>query len=235
MQLSIIIPTYNEQKTIKRIVEYVQSVEYPIDYEIIIIDDASFDRTLEKSYLLKLKNTKEDNKIRIYKNPVNRGKGYSIRKGISLSRGNIIVIQDADTEYDPHDIPKLIEPIMKGEVKAVYGSRFMKTSHPENMAFPNLIANKMLTFIANLLFGLKLTDEATCYKVFDSSTLKSFILKGNRFTFCPEVTSQLAKKKIEIMELPIRYYARTNEEGKKIRAIDFVFAVLMLIKQRVVD
>ena len=234
MKLSIIIPTYNEQKTIKKIVEYVQSVDYPIDYEIIIIDDASFDRTLEKSYLLKLKNTKEDNKIRIYKNPFNRGKGYSIRKGISLSRGNIIVIQDADTEYDPHDIPKLIEPILKGEVKAVYGSRFMNTSHPENMAFPNLIANKMLTFIANLLFGLKLTDEATCYKVFDAETLKSFRLKGDRFTFCPEVTSLLAKKKIKIKELPITYSARTNEEGKKIRSIDFLFAVLMLIKQRVV-
>jgi glycosyltransferase involved in cell wall biosynthesis len=233
MKLSIIIPTYNEQKTIKRIVEYVQSVEYPIGYEIIIIDDASFDRTLEKSYLLKLKNTKEENKIRVYKNPVNRGKGYSIRKGISLSRGDIIIIQDADTEYDPHDIPRLIEPIVKGETRVVYGSRFLSRKKPDNMAFPNFIANKILTKLANILFGLNLTDEATCYKAFYAETLKSFDLKGDRFTFCPEVTAKLAKRKIKIRELPIDYHGRTVEEGKKIKAIDFVFAVMMLLKQRI--
>jgi glycosyltransferase involved in cell wall biosynthesis len=233
MKLSIIIPTYNEQKTIKRIVDYVQSVDYPIEHEILIIDDASFDRTIEKSYLLKLRSDREEKNIRVYRNPVNRGKGYSIRKGIGLSRGDIIIIQDADTEYDPHDIPKLITPIIKGEAKAVYGSRFMHSGRPGGMALLNLIANRLLTFLANRLFGIRLTDEATCYKAFDAELLRSFDLKGDRFTFCPEVTAKLAKKRVPIKELPISYKARTAEEGKKIKAIDLVFAVLMLLKERV--
>jgi len=208
----------------------VQSVKYPIEHEIIIIDDASIDRTFEKVSLIRLQNRKEENNIRLFKNKINRGKGFSIRKGIRRSKGDIIVIQDADKEYDPHDIPKLLGPILKGESEVVYGSRFLETSQPKGMAFANWVANKFLTQLTNFLYGLKLTDMETCYKVFKADIVKSLKLRANRFTFEPEVTALLAKKKVKIEELPITYHGRTAKEGKKIKAKDFFFAVLMLIK-----
>ncbi len=232
MKLSIIIPTYNEQNTIRKLIEHVQSVDYPVEYEIIIIDDASADRTLEKEFLIKLKNKSMEKNIRIFKNRINRGKGFSIRKGIKRAKGDIIIIQDADMEYNPHDIPKLIEPILKGEAAAVYGSRFLENPCPDGMVIPNWIANKILTKLANVLFGISLTDEATCYKAFDAKILKSLDLKANGFTFCPEVTALLAKRGVEIKELPISYHARTTKQGKKVRPMDLVFAVLMLLWQR---
>ena len=234
MKLSIIVPTYNEQNTLKRLIDYVQSVKYPIDYEIIIIDDASIDRTYEKEFIIKLKNKAEGINIRVYKNRINRGKGFSVRKGIKRARGDIIIVQDADTEYDPCDIPKLIEPIINNESKVVYGSRFLNKSHPEGMAFTNFIANKILSHITNLLFGTKLTDMETCYKAFSADIIKGIKLKANRFTFEPEVTAMLAKKKIEIKEMPISYHGRTTTEGKKIKAKDFIFAIIVLLWQRII-
>ncbi|MDP1854067.1 MAG: glycosyltransferase family 2 protein [Candidatus Omnitrophota bacterium] len=232
MKLSIIIPTYNESNTIDGLIKYVQSVSFPIDYEIIIIDDASVDRTLEKEFLIKQKNKFEKNNIRIFRNRLNRGKGFSIRKGIRRAKGDILIIQDADMEYDPSDIPKLIDPLIKGEAEVVYGSRFLNSARPEGMAFPNWIANKVLTKITNMLFGLRLTDMETCYKVFRASIIKGIKLRTNRFTFEPEISALLAKRKIKIKELPIKYHGRTSREGKKIKAIDFVFAVLVLFWQR---
>lgn len=232
MKLTIIIPAYNEQTTIRQIVEYVQSVNYPIEHEIVIVDDASIDRSYEKQILLRIKNREGLNNLRLFRNRVNRGKGYSIRKGIRRSRGDIVIIQDADTEYDPHDIPKLIRPILEGRADVVYGSRFLEANRPEGMAFPNWVANKALTWLANQLYGLKLTDEATCYKVFRTRILKGLHLKANRFNFCPEVTALLARKRIPIMEIPIHYRGRGKEDGKKVRAWDFFPAVSTLIRYR---
>ena len=231
MKLSIIIPTYNEQRTLDELVGYVQSVSYPIPYEVILVDDASIDRTYEKAVSLRLKNKKgQDGNIRLFKNRINRGKGFSVRKGIRRSRGDIIIVQDADTEYDPHEIPRLIEPILKGEAAVVYGSRFLQTKRPAGMAFPNWIANGALTLLTNLLYGLHLTDMETCYKVFRADLVKGLHLTANRFTFEPEITAILAKKGLKIRELPISYRGRTAKQGKKIKARDFIFAVLTLLR-----
>ena len=229
MKLSIIIPTYNEENTIRELISYVQSVKYPIPYEIVIIDDASIDRTYEKELLLKIKNRAEENNIRIFKNKINRGKGFSIRKGIKRSTGDIIVIQDADTEYNPKEIPGLLAPILNGESLAVYGSRFMDNRHPEGMSFLAYLANRFLTKMANFLFGLSLTDMETCYKVFQADIIKGLPLITNRFTFEPEVTALLTKKGIKIKELPISYRGRSWREGKKIKAKDFFFACFVLL------
>lgn len=231
MKLSIIIPAYNEQNTLKRLLDYIQSVEFPIEYEIIIIDDASIDRTFNKEFVTKNTGGTNSN-IRIFSNRSNRGKGFSVRMGIEKARGDIIIVQDADTEYNPHDMPKLIEPILKGESTVVYGSRFLNNAHPDGMSFPCLFANKFLTKLTNIFFDLKLTDMETCYKAFKTDIIKTFNLKANRFSFEPEVTALLAKRRIEIKELPITYHSRSPEEGKKIKARDFVFAVLMLFWQR---
>ena len=230
MKLSIIIPTYNEQNTIEQLISYVQSVQYPIPYEIIIVDDASVDRTYEKQTLIRIKSRQEKNNIRLFRNRINRGKGYSIRKGIKRASGDIIIIQDADTEYDPHEIPKLIVPILEGRADVVYGSRFLAGKRPDGMALPNWIANKFLTWFTNVLFGLKLTDMETCYKAMKADLLKSLKLRANRFTFEPEVTALLAKRKVKIIELPITYHGRTAKEGKKIKAKDFFYAVLILLR-----
>ena len=230
MKLSIIIPTYNEQNTIEQLVNYVQSVQYPIPHEIIIVDDASIDRTYEKQTLIRIKNRKESNNIRLFRNRVNRGKGYSIRKGIKHAQGDIIVIQDADTEYDPHEIPKLLEPILNSQTDVVYGSRFLKRHRPSGMAFANWIANVGLTWLTNILYDLKLTDMETCYKVIKADLVKSLKLTANRFTFEPEITALLAKKKVKIIELPITYHGRTAKEGKKIKAKDFFYAVGVLMR-----
>lgn len=230
MKLSIIIPTYNEANTIEQLIYYVQSVSYPIPYEIIIVDDASIDRTYEKEVLIRIKSRKEQNNIHLFKNRINRGKGFSIRKGIKRASGDIIIVQDADHEYDPNEIPKLLEPILKGECQVVYGSRFLGAGRPEGMAYPNWIANRFLTVLTNLLYGLRLTDMETCYKVFRSEIIKNLKLRADRFTFEPEVTALLAKKKISIKELPISYRGRTAKEGKKIKAKDFFYAVLILLR-----
>ncbi len=233
MLLSIVIPVYNETRTIKQLIDYVQSVKYPIPHEVILIDDASTDRTSEKEFLIKKKYQSSLANIRVFKNRINRGKGYSIRKGIRRARGSIIIIQDADYEYNPHDIPKLIEPIIEKEIDVVYGSRFLESRHPKDMAFPNWVANIALTQLTNWLFGLALTDMETCYKCFNSEIIKSLSLRSNRFTFEPEVTALLAKKGIRIKELPISYRGRSSKEGKKIKARDFFYAVLILLWQRI--
>lgn len=230
MKLSIIVPAYNEQTTIAEIVHYLQAVNYPIDHEIIIVDDASIDRTYEKSIFLKREARREDNNVRLFKNRINRGKGFSIRKGIKRAQGDVIVIQDADIEYDPHDIPKLLRPILEGKAAVVYGSRFSYARRPQGMAYPNWVANKILTKLTNLLYGLHITDEASGYKMFKADVLKSLNLQADRFDFCPEVTAMVARKRIPILEIPIHYQGRATKDGKKIRARDFVSAVFTLIR-----
>jgi glycosyltransferase involved in cell wall biosynthesis len=231
MKLSIIVPVYNEARTVNDIVDRIQAVQYPIDYEIIIVDDASTDRTPEEAYLIKLRN-KESHRVKYFKNKINSGKGFSIRKGIRRARGEVIIIQDADVEYDPQDIPYLLEPILKKETDVVYGSRFLKKIYPDGMAYPNWIANKILTKFTNIIYGLNITDLCTCYKVFRADIIKSLPLRANRFTFCAEVTALLAKRKIKIKELPISYSGRSAREGKKVKTRDFFSFILTLIWHR---
>ncbi len=228
MKLSVIIPVFNEKSTIKEIIKRVLAVKIP--KEIIIIDDYSTDGTRE--ILKKIKNQN----IKIIFHEKNRGKGRAIRTGIKHISGDIVIIQDADLEYDPQDYLKLAEPIKKGETKVVYGTRFPKgRESPSVLRNPFFLGNRILTIMSNILYNAKITDEPTCYKVFDSKALKSINLKCERFEFCPEVTAKVRKKGFEITEIPITYYPRSVEEGKKLKWKDGFEAIWALIKYRFVD
>ncbi|MBS3074608.1 glycosyltransferase family 2 protein [Candidatus Pacearchaeota archaeon] len=227
MKLSVVMPAYNEEKTIKEIIKKVKAVKIP--KEIIIIDDGSKDSTREI-----LKGIKESD-IRIFLNRKNVGKSYSVRRGIKEARGDIIIIQDADLEYDPQDYYKLVRPILEGSSKVVYGTRFPKTKKMPSLLNKFFIGNRVLTFLANLLYDANITDEPTCYKTFDAKVLKSLDLKSNRFEFCPEVTAKVLKKGYKILEVPISYHPRTVAEGKKINWRDGLEAVWTLIKYRIID
>jgi glycosyltransferase involved in cell wall biosynthesis len=230
VKLSIIIPIYNEQETVRGILSRIEAVKFPVEHEIIVVDDASVDATYE---MVTSSGCPGGQKVKVFRNDVNRGKGYSIRRGIEESRGDIIIVQDADNEYDPNDIPRVIGPIIEGRRKVVYGSRFLGKRRPEGMALPNFIANKFLTFLTCLLFGIRITDMETCYKALSSDIAKRLRLRANRFTFEPEVTAQVAKLGIRIEEVPISYSGRSAEQGKKIKSKDFFYAIGTLLFQRV--
>jgi glycosyltransferase involved in cell wall biosynthesis len=229
-KLSIIIPAYNEAPTLQQLVEKIVAVHFPIDYEIILVDDHSQDRTYEIARLLRSQDS--SGRIRILRNEENRGKGYSILRGLREAQGDIVVVQDADFEYDPSELPRLLEPLLEGRAQVIYGSRFLKGGVPQGMAFPNYIANGFLTWITNLLYGTHLTDMETCYKIVPKSLMLSLGLSACRFDFEPEITAKLAKKSIMITELPIRYHGRTASEGKKIKARDFFIALKILFASR---
>lgn len=232
--LSVIIPVYNEEKTILEIIKRVKAVKIP--KEIIIVDDFSTDRTGE--ILRKIK----DKNIKIVFQDKNYGKGFAIRTGLKNVTGNIVIIQDADLEYTPQDYIKLIEPINEKKANVVYGTRFpRKKGHPSLLApymsifNPYYFANKILTLASNILYNAKITDEPTCYKVFKTQVLKSIDLKCKRFEFCPEVTAKVRKKGYKILEVPISYNPRSVEEGKKIKLKDGMQAIWTLIKYRFID
>ncbi|RJQ33532.1 MAG: glycosyltransferase family 2 protein [Actinobacteria bacterium] len=230
MKLSIVIPVYNEQNTIKEVLEKIEAVKLQpdIEKEIIVVDDGSSDMTSEI-----LKKFNDDKIYRIHNAVLNFGKGTATRIGIKYAKGDIILIQDADLEYDPNDYPALIAPIISNKAEIVYGSRFLGKT--ENMTKANLLANKILTFTANLLYRANISDEATCYKVFHKRALDDIELKCKRFEFCPEVTAKVRKKGYKIAEVPISYRARNTSEGKKIRWQDGFVAIWTLIKYRFVD
>lgn len=230
VKLSIIIPAYNEAHTLRRLVERIFAVHFPVDYEIILVDDHSQDRTYKIAQLLGRQDAM--GRIMILRNEENRGKGYSIRRGLEHARGDIIVIQDADFEYDPSELPRLLAPVLEGRAQVVYGSRFLSGGVPEGMAFPNYVANRFLTLITNLLFGTRLTDMETCYKIIPRDLMMSLGLSARRFDFEPEVTAKLVKHDIRISELPIGYSGRTASEGKKIKARDFFIALNVLFTLR---
>ena len=228
--LTIIIPCYNEEKTIKKIIQKVLKQEY-IKKQIIVVDDKSSDDSIKKILLFKNK----INKI-IFHNK-NKGKGACIRSAQMYVKGDIVIIQDADLEYDPQDYKKLIEPIIKGKNKVVYGSRVLGKSKKQlrkNFYKPNLrvFGNFILTKVSNFLNNQKLTDAHTCYKVFESKLFKSIKLQENDFAFCPEITSIISKKKVQILELPIKYKGRSAEEGKKINLKDALRAFMVLLKHK---
>jgi glycosyltransferase involved in cell wall biosynthesis len=218
---------FNEVKTFPLILTKI--LQIPLKKEIILVDDGSTDGTRE---ILKTYESEENFKV-IY-HPKNMGKGAAIRTAIPLVSGDVTIIQDADLEYEPNDYLKLIEPIITDNTKVVYGSRFLsKQNRHSYRRF--YFGGVLLSFLANLLYFQKITDEPTCYKVFDSQLLKSLDLKCQGFEFCPEVTAKVAKKGILIKELPISYYPRSIKEGKKIRWKDGIIAIWTLIKYRVVD
>ncbi len=210
MNVSIIIPCFNEEKTISEIIHSVKKNINDND-EIIVIDDYSTDKTrdiLEGDLKNKINN--------LILNEKNFGKGYSIRKGIEKSKGDIILIQDADLEYDPGDYQRLLKPIKEGFADVVYGSRFIGSEEKRVLYFWHMVGNKLLTLLSNMLTNLNLTDMEVCYKVFKANVIKDIRLEENRFGFEPEITAKISKKNIKIYEVGVKYFGRTYSDGKKI-------------------
>ena len=224
MKISIVIPCYNESSTISKIIEKVKN-EKNYDKEIIVIDDFSTDGTREI-----LKNDISEKIDELILNDRNFGKGYSVRQGIKRAKGDIILIQDADLEYDPSDYSKLIEPIKKDYADVVYGSRFVGSDEKRVLFFWHSIGNYFLTTLSNMFSNLNLTDMENCYKVFKSEIIKNIELKENRFGFEPEVTAKIAKKNCRIYEVGVKYYGRTYDQGKKIGWKDGVSAIRCIFK-----
>ena len=228
MRLSIVIPVYNEVGTIKEIVTRVQEVE--LKKEIIIVDDYSTDGTRE--HLREISQIHENVKVLYHDH--NQGKGAALRTGFEGATGDIIIIQDADLEYDPNEYPVLLEPILDGRADIVYGSRFLGGPH-RVLFYWHYLGNKFLTLLSNMLTNLNLTDMETCYKVFKKEVLHEIKIKSNRFGFEPEFTAKIAKKRFRIYETPISYSGRTYAEGKKIGWRDGIKAVFAILWFRFFD
>lgn len=222
--LSILIPIYNEEPQLVEVLERVYRVAYE-PKEIILVDDYSDDgtRAILEKYMYR-----HDTKVLLHEK--NRGKGYAIRTGLKKASGEIVIVQDADLEYDPEEIPKVVAPILRGETKVCYGSRFI--GGLERMAIPNRVANWLLANIASWLFWTRITDEATAYKAFRREVLDRFTLECEGFEFCPEVTAKVLRLDYPIREVSVRFRARTVWEGKKIGWPDFLVAVRTLVKYR---
>jgi len=227
--LSVVIPVYNEERTIEKIFLAVSEIQ--IVKEIIIIDDNSEDQSVVKiqGLIEKFSGNKNELKIIFSKNKKNMGKGYSIRKGFSLATSDVIVVQDADLEYNPNEYLSLIKPISENKADVVYGSRFIGGTH-RVLYFWHYVGNKILTLLSNMFSNLNLTDMETCYKMFRRDILNKFELKSNRFGFEPEFTAKIAKAKLRIYELPISYDGRTYNDGKKITWKDGVAAFYHIIR-----
>ena len=224
MKLSIVIPCYNEAGTIEQVAEAVRNCPYP-DKEIIIIDDCSTDGTAE---IIKNKIEKLVDKV-IYLDK-NGGKGAAVRAGFKIATGDILIVQDADLEYDPEEIPKVVQPILDGKADVVYGSRFMSTDPHRVVAYWHRQGNRLLTHISNMFTNINLTDVATCYKAFKKEVIGTIKLEENGFAFCQEVTAKLAKTGCRIYEVGISYCKRSYKQGKKIRWKDGLIAVIAIIK-----
>ena len=220
--LSIIIPVYNEKETINDIIDAV--VATPYRKEIIIVDDCSTDGT--RNILTKIKK----DGLKVYIHDKNQGKGAALQTGFSHATGDIILIQDADLEYDPQDYSTLINPILEGKADVVYGSRFAGHGAHRVLYFWHYMGNRFLTFLSNLFTNLNLTDVETCYKAFRREAIAGVKIKEKRFGFEPEITAKMARKKLRIYEVPISYYGRTYEEGKKVTWKDGLRAMWCIIK-----
>ena len=228
MKISVIIPCYNEENTIQQIIELVRNELNEREYEIILVDDASTDNT---SQIIKDLSLNEDN-IVVISHELNLGKGAALRSGFNASSGDVVIIQDADLEYDPSEYGKLLKPIQDGKADVVYGSRFKSSDAGRVLYYWHSIGNSFLTLLSNMFTNLNLTDMETCYKVFKKEILENISIEEDRFGFEPEITAKIAKlrPRIRIFEVGISYYGRTYEEGKKITWKDGIKAIYAIIK-----
>ena len=229
MKISIIIPCFNEEKTIEKIIDKILVIK-DLDKEIIVIDDFSSDQS---RYIIEKKLSSKINTF--YFNDKNYGKGYCIRKGIQLAKGDIVLIQDADLEYDPSDYLNLVNPIINNDADVVYGSRFKSSAETRVLFFWHTVGNKFLTLMSNIFTNLNLTDMEVCYKAFKSEIIKNIILREDRFGFEPEITAKISKKNLRIYEVGVKYFGRTYAEGKKINWKDGFSAIRCIIKYNLFD
>jgi glycosyltransferase involved in cell wall biosynthesis len=236
VKLSVLVPVYNEERTLEEVVRRVCAVELP--KEIILVDDGSKDGSREILTKLKDQNERTNdplNDIKVFFQPENQGKGAAIKTAISHVTGEVVIVQDADLEYDPKDYLSLIEPIQSGLADVVYGTRFAGGGAHRVLFFWHSMGNQLLTLLSNMLTNLNLSDMEVGYKVFRADALKGVELKSKRFGFEPEITIKLAKKRCRFYEVPISYHGRTYEEGKKITWKDGVAALYYMIRFRFAD
>ncbi len=225
MKLSVVMPVYNEAKTVREIVRQVQAV--PVDKEILIVDDGSTDGTRE---ILRGMDGKDG--VRVFLQPRNQGKGAAVSVGFRYAEGDVVVVQDADLEYDPREYPRLLRPIEEGHADVVYGSRFLGGGERRVLYFWHTVGNRLLTLASNMATNLNLTDMETCYKMFRREVVQSMTIESRRFGIEPEITAKVARRGYRVYEVPISYYGRTYEEGKKIGWKDAFSALWTIVKHR---
>ena len=236
MKLSVLVPVYNEERTLQEVVRRV--CDFQIPKEIILVDDGSEDQSRTILTRLQEENARANdplNQIKVFFQPVNQGKGAAIKTALSHVTGDIVLVQDADLEYDPKDYPSLLAPIQAGQADVVYGTRFYGGGAHRVLFFWHYMGNLALTLMSNMLTNLNLSDMEVGYKAFRAEAVKGINLKSNRFGFEPEITVKLAKKRCRFYEVPISYHGRTYEEGKKITWKDGIAALYYLIRFRLAD
>ncbi len=228
MRLSVVIPAYNERDTVENLLARVAGAPLPagMELEMVVVDDGSSDGTRE---LLRELEAKADPPFRLIEHPENRGKGAALRTGFEQAAGDVVLVQDADLEYNPRDYPVLLQPILEDEADVVYGSRFLGGPH-RVLFFWHYVGNRLLTTMSNMFTDLNLSDMETCYKVFRIEVLRGLKLASNRFGIEPEITAKVAKAKVRIYEVPISYHGRTYAEGKKIGWRDGVSAIWAILR-----
>ena len=228
-KLSVVVPVFNERNTLVELLRRVRSVDLPgdIEREIVVVDDGSSDGTRD------VLNQLSDSTVRVVLHDANQGKGAALRTGFAHATGDYVLVQDADLEYDPHDWPRLLDPVLRGKARVVYGSRF--TGERRNMLLLHWIGNRFLSLVTNVLYNTTLSDMETCYKLLDRRLLDELTLRSKRFEIEPELTAKLLKRGVRIYEVPISYAGREYEEGKKITWRDGFIALRTLVKYRFTD
>ncbi len=226
--LSVVIPVFNERATVEEVIDRVMRVD--VNKELVLVDDGSTDGTRDV-----LADLEERDGVRVFLHDQNRGKGAALKTGFAEAKGNVVIIQDADLEYDPNDYAALLRPILEGRADVVYGSRFLVRDYTRVHLFSHYLGNRMLTFISNVLTGLNLTDMETCYKVFRKEIIDGINIKSRRFDVEPELTAKVAKTRCRIYEVPVSYAGRDFSEGKKISWCDGIAALWAIVKFRFVN